>query len=163
MVCAIVPTVDVYAADYFDYFGPSGGRGGAPFLDRQLTGAPLITLRVWGSGELSGIQTDLGAIPHSIIGALHGKKSGPVQEITYQAPGKRLVKISGYADNVVRKLSFTFRMVNDPQLETITFGDADKEDNFRYDADTPGKNIEGFLGRSGSRIDTIGVIVHTHK
>lgn len=138
--------------------GISGGTGGEPFFDDTVPGGLpdesfAVRLRIRYGTVVNSVQMiiDRPGAPETAL-PLHGSDSGTLQTITLER-GETIEQISGkYGVTVDSILIRTNARTLGP------FGGSGGAADYIYMAPT-GHEIIGFIGRSGSVVDAIGVII----
>jgi hypothetical protein len=141
--------ITVAGAQALYRMGPSGGLGGAPFYDTNVPGnSKVVEVRVRHGSWIDAVQVihDRGEL------SLHGGSGGRLSRITL-APGEHIRAIGGRYGRFVDSIRIYTNRRSSP-----IYGGSGGSVDFYYEAPA-GFEIVGFLGRSGTYLDSIGVIM----
>jgi hypothetical protein len=139
--------------------GPSGGTGGGPFFDPAPGNDRVARVTIHSGDFLEAVQMTLEK-PDGTLHTLphHGGSGGSEANLDLGA-AEHIIKITGRFNQFVNhiKIITDGGFVGAPQ-RTLEGGRQGGGADFELDA-PPGFEIVGFIGRSGTIIDAIGVIV----
>lgn len=137
---------------YVDQTPIAGGRGGAVFSDRDIPiGARISEVRVRAGDIIDAIQA-MYILPNGqqLEGSWHGGRGGRIAYFRLE-PDEYIIGLSGrYGDHIDSLQIHTNR--RNSQL----FGGRGGDRSYRLDVPT-GNQTVGFIGRSGSYLDAIGL------
>ena len=134
--------------------GPSGGTNGQEFSDlKKIQDHPESTVaevRIWSGERVDAIQI----VMHDKNGAAydldkHGGNGGGYQVLT-MSQDEKIVEVSGTYGVEVDSIEIVTS-----KGKTLKGGGFGGGSHFQYQSDS----ILGFVGRSGDRIDAIGVVL----
>lgn len=142
-------------AETFSFLGPSGGGGGNYYSDHQIGGRQLIEVRIRSGTLIDAIQTVyVDALGQKFVSKRYGGGGGNL-DIFKLVPGEYITRISGKYGSFVDSL-----LIQTNKGRAKGWGGTGGSVNYTYTA-PPGSRIHGFFGRSGSLIDSVGVILKT--
>jgi len=133
--------------------GSSGGGGGSPFSDNPPSDfSHIANITLCGGSKIDSILVnyeDLSGNTYSF--GKHGGNGGSCETLYFWS-GEYIRSISGKHGSAVDSLSITTN-----QGRVLKKGGSGGYATFKYTASDQFK-ISGFKGRSGSRLDAVGVI-----
>jgi hypothetical protein len=133
--------------------GPSGGYGGAPFVDSVSSGARVTEVQVRSGAYVDSLQMVL-QLPDGQIAYMdkHGGDGGNAATFSLR-DGEYINAISGRYGQYVDSIRFHTNLRVSP-----TYGGSGGDADYYYAA-PPGWQIVGLYGRSGAYIDAVGVVL----
>jgi hypothetical protein len=140
--------------------GPSGGHGGSDFKDVVPEGARIVELRVWAGDVIDAIQIVYqDSAGNKVELPKRGGKGGKLNSVAFGS-GEFIYEISGkYGEKVD---SLTIRANFKADRFDPHFGGGGGDVLYKYTA-PQGMEIMGLCGRSGDKIDAIGIIVRPRR
>jgi hypothetical protein len=134
----------------------AGGRGGSPFSDRDFPpGTRLVEIRIASGDTVDSIQ-GIYQIPNGRIveGARHGGGGGRVTSLRLDSD-EFVIGLSGRYGDTIDSMR-----IQTNKRASQQFGGRGGDRDYRIDV--PGRNQAiGFVGRSGSLLDAVGLIYTT--
>lgn len=133
--------------------GPSGGYGGAPFVDNVPYGAAATEIQIRSGAYVEALQMVL-QLPNGQINYMdqHGGNGGNADTFSLRN-GEYITAISGRYGQYVDSIQFHTNLRVSP-----TYGGSGGDADYYYEAPS-GWQIVGFNGRSGAYIDAVGVVL----
>ncbi len=139
----------------FSLCGPSGGVGGAEFSDGQRGGRTIVEVRVRSGALIDSIQVVYRDITGLVgKGAMHGRSGGNLS-VFKLGPGEYITVVGGKYGKFIDSL-----YIKTNKGRHQKWGGQGGNIQFIYTA-PPGSRIDGFFGRAGKYLDSIGVIMRT--
>ena len=130
----------------------AGGSGGSPFADGELLqGARIAEVRVRAGDTVYSVQMIYGLSDGRVSpGVRHGGRGGREYTFTLNSD-EYITGISGRYGNTVDSMRIQTNKRTSP-----TFGGGGGDNDFRIDVPL-GSQATGFVGRSGAKVDAIGL------